>query len=47
MDGGGQSGEKDSWHIRLELGENDISNAVDTVQKDYLLLEIHEEDNSH
>lgn len=43
---GGQSGEKDSWHIRLELGESDISNAVDTVQKDYLLLEIHEEVNS-
>lgn len=42
---GGVSGRKDSWHIRLELGETDISNAIDTVQKDYLLLEVYEEDN--
>lgn len=38
---GGISGEKDSWHIRLELGGEDISNAIDTVQKDFLILEIY------
>lgn len=43
---GGRSGEKDSWHLRLEIGEKDVSNTIDTVQKDYLLMEIYEsEDN--
>ena len=42
---GGASGEKNSWHLRLELGQEDVSNVIDSVQKDYLLLEIHEEDN--
>ena len=41
---GGRSGEKDSWHLRLEIGEKDVSNTIDTVQKDYLLMEIHEQD---
>lgn len=41
---GGVSGEKDSWHLRLEIGEADVSNTIDTVQKDYLLVEIYEED---
>ena len=40
---GGTSGEKDSWHIRLELGEECVSNTIDTVLKDYLLLEVYEE----
>lgn len=38
---GGTSGEKDSWHLRLELGEEDISNTITSVQKDYLLIEIY------
>lgn len=40
---GGVSGERDSWHLRLELGESDVSNTIDTVQKDYLLMEIHDD----
>ena len=40
---GGQSGEKDSWHIRLELGDENVSNTIDSVQKDYLLMEVYEE----
>lgn len=43
---GGESGKKESWHIRLELGEYDVSNTVDTVQKDYLLMEIYDENDS-
>lgn len=43
---GGQSGEKDSWHIRLEIGDEYVSNTIDSVQKDYLLMEIYEEDNT-
>ena len=38
---GGESGKKDSWHLRLEIGEEDISNAIDTVQKDYMVIEIY------
>jgi hypothetical protein len=41
---GGRSGERDSWHLRLEIGEKDVSNTIDTVQKDYLLMEIYERD---
>lgn len=37
---GGESGRKDSWHLRLELGGEDVSNTIDTVQKDYLIMEI-------
>lgn len=36
---GGVSGEKDSWHIVLEIGE-DISNTITSVQKDNYVLEI-------
>lgn len=36
---GGKPGEKDSWHLRLELGEEDVSNTIDSVQKDYMLVE--------
>lgn len=36
---GGRFGERDSWHLRLEIGEKDVSNTIDTVQKDYLLQE--------
>ena len=36
---GGAPGEKDSWHLHLEIGEEVVSNTIDTVQKDYLLLE--------
>lgn len=43
---GGVSGEKDSWHLRLELGDEAVGNAITSVQKDYLLLEVYEEDNS-
>lgn len=39
---GGKPGEKDSWHLRLELGEEDVSNTIDSVQKDYLLMEIYD-----
>lgn len=38
---GGRSGEKDSWHIRLELGGQEVCYAIDSVLKDFLLLEIH------
>lgn len=41
---GGQSGETDTWHLRLELRDEEISNTIDTVQKDYLLLEVYDED---
>ena len=40
---GGQSGAKDSWHPRLEIGEEDVSNTITSVQKDYLLMEIYED----
>ena len=43
---GGASGEKDSWHIRLEIGSEEISNTIDSVQKDYLLMEIYDEEDS-
>lgn len=43
---GGVSGEKDSWHIRLEPGDSNVSNVIDSVQKDYLILEIHDEDST-
>ena len=36
---GGVSGEKDSWHIVLEIGE-DISNTITSVLKDNYVLEI-------
>lgn len=39
---GGESGEKDSWHLRLEIGEENVSNTITSVQKDYLLMEIYE-----
>lgn len=44
---GGRSGERDSWHLRLEIGEKDVSNTIDTVQKDYLLMEIYETGDSN
>ena len=34
---GGVSGEKDSWHIVLEIGE-DISNTITSVQKDNYVI---------
>lgn len=40
---GGVSGEKDSWHIILEIGD-DISNTVTSVQKDNYVLETYEDD---
>lgn len=39
---GCESGERGSWSHRLELGEERVSNALDSVQKDYLLMEIQE-----
>lgn len=42
---GGQSGEKDTWHLRLELGDEIVGNAITSVQKDYLLMEIYEDNN--
>ena len=39
---GGESGERGSWSHRLELGEERVSNALDSVQKDYLLMEIND-----
>lgn len=41
---GGESGMKDSWHLVLEVGEESVSNAIDTVQKDYLLMEVYDKD---
>ena len=38
---GGVSGEKDTWHLQLEIG-NEIGNTITSVQKDYLLMEIYE-----
>lgn len=38
---GGVSGQKDSWHLRLEIYGEKVSNTIDTVQKDYLLMEIY------
>jgi len=43
---GGESGSKDSWHLRLELGSSEFSNTIDSVQKDYLLVEIYEDGSS-
>lgn len=40
---GGVSGSKDSWHLRLELSGFDVSNTIDSVQKDYLVVEVYEE----
>jgi len=39
---GGVSGGKDTWHLRLELGDDLVSNAITSVQKDYLILEWNE-----
>lgn len=39
---GGVSGEKDSWHLKLEFGEEEVSNTITSVQKDYLLMMIYE-----
>ena len=36
---GGKSGEKDSWHIVLEIGE-DVSNTITSVQKDNYVVEV-------
>ena len=36
---GGESGEKDSWHIVLEIGD-DISNTITSVQKDNYVIEV-------
>lgn len=41
---GGVSSEKDSWHLVLEIREDGISNAITSVQKDYLVIEIYETD---
>lgn len=38
---GGVSGEKDSWHIILEIGD-DISNTITSVLKDNYVLEIYD-----
>lgn len=43
---GGESGQKDSWHLRLEIGEENVSNTITSVQKDYLVLEIYEDNNT-
>jgi hypothetical protein len=38
---GGVSGEKESWHIVLEIG-GEVSNTVTSVQKDNYVLEIYD-----
>ena len=38
---GGVSGEKDSWHIILEIGD-EISNTITSVLKDNYVLEIYD-----
>lgn len=40
---GGTSGKSDYWHLMLEIGSDNISNAITSVQKDYLLMTIHED----
>lgn len=39
---GGVSGEKDSWHIVLEIGD-DVSNTITSVQKDNYVIETEED----
>lgn len=41
---GGESGKKDSWHLRLEVGEEDVGNTITSVQKDYLLMEVYDDE---
>ncbi len=41
---GGESGKKDSWHLKLEIGDSCIGNAITSVQKDYLVLEYEDSD---
>lgn len=41
---GGVSGEKDSWHIILEIGSGEFSNTVTSVLKDNYVLETYEDD---
>ena len=38
---GGESGKKDSWHHKLELGGSDVAYNLTSVQKDSLILEIY------
>lgn len=40
---GGVSGVKDTWHLQLEIGSREVGNAITSVQKDYLLMELYEE----
>ena len=40
-DRGGISGEKDSWHVVLEVGEY-VSNTITSVLKDNYVLEIYD-----
>ena len=40
---GGVSGEDGSWHLVLEVGDEEVSNAIDTVLKDYLVMEVEED----
>jgi len=37
---GGVSGEKDSWHNVLEIGEENISNTITSVQKDNFVMNV-------
>lgn len=43
---GGMSGEKDSWHNVLELGD-DITNTITSVHKDNLVLYEDDTEDSH
>ena len=42
---GGLSGIKDSWHLVLEIG-GDVSFNITTVQKDSLIIEVYEDDDT-
>ena len=37
---GGESGKKDSWHHKLEVGDDKVAYSLTSVQKDSLILEI-------
>ena len=41
---GGESGKKDSWHHKLEIGDDRVAYNLTSVQQDSLILEVYEGD---
>jgi len=37
---GGQSGKRDTWHNVLEIGDEDFTNTITSVQKDNYVIEL-------